>query len=60
MSVLPTFMYVNHMYAMPWRLAEGIGSRIGVMDDCEKPYGFCEQNLGPLQEQVILTPEPYP
>jgi hypothetical protein len=33
---------------------------IGVSESCERPFGYWELNLGPLEEQsVLLTAEPF-
>jgi hypothetical protein len=46
---------ILYVCASPWRSAEVYG--IGVTDGCE-PCACWELNLGPLQEQVLLTPKP--
>lgn len=49
-----------HVCLFPWRSEDSMESPgTEVTDDCEPPYGFCEPNSGPVEEQlVLLTTEP--
>jgi hypothetical protein len=43
-----------------WRPGKGVGSSgTGLMDGCELPCGCEKTNLVLLQEQVLLTTEPF-
>jgi hypothetical protein len=60
MSVLPVWIYVHHVHAVPEEAKEGAGSPgTGVTDGCKPSCGCWELNLGPLQKQdVLLASEP--
>lgn len=62
MSVVPAFMSVHPLCTWcPWRSEKGIRSPgTGVRDGCDLPHRCWESNLGPIQEQVLLTTEPSP
>jgi len=47
---------VPHMCLVPWRPEEGVThSGTGVTDGSELSRGCWEWNLGPLEEQPVLT-----
>lgn len=57
MAVLPACMYIHHAWCLQM-IEEDIGSPgTGNIHSCYPPYRIGEPNYGPLQEQVLLTPE---
>lgn len=57
MGVLSVCLYVHHMHAVPRsKIVGSLGA--GVIDSCELPREFLEQNPGHLQkQQLLLTTE---
>ena len=52
MGVLPAFLYVYHVHAMPADVRRGCDiPRNGVTEGCGPPSGYWELNSGPVQEQ---------
>ena len=54
--------YLHHMHApCLWRPEEGTGyPGTVVTEGCEPPCGCWEMNAVPLEDQLVLSPEPLP